>query len=75
MLVSVFLEIPAVVTSFRRNVEAGTIRLVSWLAGATVIYRGPAKSKEIPLLTTAATISSNEINLELDITIRRPIST
>src|SRR6185312_8289376 len=51
-----------------RNVEAGTIRLVSWLHGGTVIYRGPGKSKEIPLLTTGTTISSKVINIDLDIT-------
>src|SRR5438270_4255710 len=60
--------IPMIVASFLRNVEAGTIRLVSWLHGGTVIYRGPGKSKEIPLLTTGTTISSKVINVDLDIT-------
>ena len=60
--------IPTIVASFLRNVEAGTIRLVSWLHGGTVIYRGPGKSKEIPLLTTGTTISSKVINVDLDIT-------
>ncbi|HET9685126.1 MAG TPA: hypothetical protein VFP15_13560 [Gemmatimonadaceae bacterium] len=64
----VLVVIPAIVASFLRNVEAGTIRLVSWLAGGTVIYRGPGKSKEIPLLTTGTTISSKVINVDLDIT-------
>ncbi|MDB4915968.1 MAG: hypothetical protein JWM95_3612 [Gemmatimonadetes bacterium] len=68
VLVSVLVIIPAIVASFLRNVEAGTIRLVSWLAGGTVIYRGPGKSKEIPLLTTGTTISSKVINVDLDIT-------
>ena len=68
VLVAVFLVIPVIVASFLRNVEAGTIRLVSWLAGGTVIYRGPGKSKEIPLLTTGTTISSKVINVDLDIT-------
>src|SRR6185436_520511 len=53
---------------FLRNVEAGTIRLVSWLHGGTVTYRGPGKSKEIPLFTTGTTISSKVINVDLDIT-------
>ncbi len=57
-----------IVASFLRNVDAGTIRLVSWLAGGTVTYRGPGKSKEIPLLTTGTTISSKVINIDLDIT-------
>jgi flotillin len=64
----VLFVIPIIVASFLRNVEAGTIRLVSWLAGGTVIYRGPGKSKEIPLLTTGTTISSKVINVDLDIT-------
>src|SRR6186997_609851 len=64
----VVVVIPLIVSSFLRNVEAGTIRLVSWLHGHTVIYRGPGKSKEIPLLTTGTTISSKAINLDLDIT-------
>src|SRR5471032_368968 len=68
VLVGVLVVIPAIVASFLRNVEAGTIRLVSWLAGGTIIYRGPGKSKEIPLLTTGTTISSKVINIDLDIT-------
>ncbi|HET7458003.1 MAG TPA: hypothetical protein VFJ74_10125 [Gemmatimonadaceae bacterium] len=60
--------VPLIVASFLRNVEAGTIRLVSWLHGGTVIYRGPGKSKEIPLLTTGTTLSSKAINVDLDIT-------
>ena len=64
----VVVVLPMIVASVLRNVEAGTIRLVSWLAGGTVIYRGPGKSKEIPLLTTGTTISSKVINIDLDIT-------
>ena len=68
VLVFVFFVVPLIVASFLRNVEAGEIRLVSWLGGHTVIYRGPGKSKEIPLLTTGTTISSKVINVDLDIT-------
>jgi flotillin len=68
VLFVVLVLIPAIVASFLRNVEAGTIRLVSWLSGGTVIYRGPGKSKEIPLFTTGTTISSKVINVDLDIT-------
>ncbi|HTO72476.1 MAG TPA: hypothetical protein VMJ30_01595 [Gemmatimonadales bacterium] len=64
----VLFVVPLIVASFLRSVEAGNIRLVSWLAGGTVIYRGPGKSKEIPLLTTGTTISSKVINVDLDIT-------
>ncbi|MEO8337168.1 MAG: hypothetical protein ABI664_19480, partial [bacterium] len=68
VLVGVLVIIPAIVASFLRNVDAGTIRLVSWLNGGSVIYRGPGKSKEIPLLTIGTTISSKVINVDLDIT-------
>ena len=68
VVVFILFVIPFIVSSFLRDVEAGTIRLVSWLAGGTVIYRGPGKSKEIPLLTTGTTISSKVINIDLDIT-------
>jgi flotillin len=64
----VLVAIPIIVAKFLRNVEAGEIRLVSWLGGGTIIYRGPGKSKEIPLLTTGTTISSKVINVDLDIT-------
>src|SRR3954466_10081760 len=64
----VVIVVPVIVASFLRNVEAGTIRLVSWLHGGTVTYRGPGKSKEIPLLTTGTTNSSKVINIDLDIT-------
>lgn len=68
VIVFAVLIVPVIVASFLRNVEAGTIRLVSWLHGGTVTYRGPGKSKEFPLLTTATTISSKVINVDLDIT-------
>jgi len=68
VLAAVFVLIPMTVSAFLRNVEAGTIRLVSWLTGRTYIYRGPGKSKEIPLFTTGTTISSKAINVDLDIT-------
>jgi flotillin len=68
VLVVVLIGLPLIVAGFLRNVDAGTIRLVSWLQGGTVIYRGPGKSKEIPLLTTGTTISSKVINVDLDIT-------
>ena len=68
ILAIVFIGIPIIANTFLRNVEAGTIRLVSWLHGGTVTYRGPGKSKEIPLFTTGTTISSKVINVDLDIT-------
>src|SRR6266568_981005 len=60
--------VPLIVSTFLRDVAAGEIRLVSWIHGVTVTYRGPGKSKEIPLLTTGTTLSSKVINVDLDIT-------
>ncbi len=60
--------LPVVVTNFLRNVEAGTIRMVSWWGGRTQTYRGPGKSYEIPLFTSGTTLSSKAINVDLDIT-------
>jgi flotillin len=67
-VVVILIAIPLIVSSFLRNVEAGTIRMVSWLGGVTRIYRGPGKSQEVPLLTTGTTLSSKAINVDLDIT-------
>src|SRR5438309_1172266 len=66
--VAVLVLLPFIVAGFLRDVDAGTIRMVSWLHGSTVVYRGPGKSKEIPLLTTGTTLSSKVINVDLDIT-------
>ena len=60
--------IPLLITPFLRTVDAGCVRMVSWLGGTTRIYRGPGKSYEIPLLTTGTTLSSKAINVDLDIT-------
>jgi len=68
VVLGVLVLTPLIISAFLRDVEAGNIRLVSWLQGRTVIYRGPGKSKEIPLLTTGTTISSKVINIDLDIT-------
>ncbi len=68
ILAAALIVVPTIASAFLRNVEAGTIRLVSWIHGGTVTYRGPGKSKEIPLFTTGTTISSKVINVDLDIT-------
>ena len=52
-VVVILVVIPVIVTSFLRNVDAGSIRMVSWVQGGTNIYRGPGKSLEVPLLTLA----------------------
>lgn len=64
----VLVVVPFIATRFLRDVEKGQIRIVSWLGGRPAIYRGPGKSKEIPLLTTGATIPASAINVDLDIT-------
>lgn len=67
VIVAIFIGLPIIVTSFLRTVEAGTIRLVSFLGGSTRVFRGPGKSWEIPLITTGTTIPSKAINIDLDI--------
>ncbi len=67
-LIVILVAIPLIVSSFLRNVEAGSIRMVSWLNGSTRIYRGPGKSLEVPLFTQGTTLSSKAINVDLDIT-------
>ncbi|MFI5386404.1 MAG: hypothetical protein ACHQ50_09820, partial [Fimbriimonadales bacterium] len=66
-IVGIILAIPILVGRLLRTVEAGTIRLVSFLGGNVKVYRGPGKSWEIPLLTTGTTIPSKAINIDLDI--------
>ncbi len=68
LLFTVFVLIPALVGMFLRNVDAGTIRIVTLWGGRTSIYRGPGKSFEVPLLTNGTTLSSKAINVDLDIT-------
>jgi flotillin len=50
-----------------RDVPSGQIRLVTWFQGRTRIYRGPAKSRELPVLSTGMTIPSMPINSALDL--------
>lgn len=50
-----------------RDVPSGQIRLVTWFHGRTRIYRGPAKSIELPVLSTGTTIPGSPINATLDL--------
>ena len=50
-----------------RDVPPGQIRLVTWFQGRTRVYRGPAKSKEFPVLSTGMTIPSMPINVAVDL--------
>ncbi len=67
VFVFVILFLPILISRLLRTVDAGTIRLVSWVNGGTKIYKGPGKSLEVPLLTTGTTIPSKAINIDLDI--------
>ena len=60
--------LPVIVQLFLRNVDAGTVRIVTLWGGRTSIYRGPGKSVEVPTITNGTTISSKAINVDLDIT-------
>ena len=60
--------VPIIIQMFLRNVDAGSIRIVTLWGGNTHIYRGPGKSVEIPMFTNGTTLSSKAINVDLDIT-------
>ncbi len=68
ILIVLFIIVPTVVSLFLRNVDAGSIRIVTMWGGGSHIYRGPGKAFEIPLLTNGSTLSSKAINVDLDIT-------
>ncbi len=67
-LLAVFATIPLIVNAFLRDVEAGEIRLVSWMGGKLKIYRGPCKSTLIPMLTVSKVIPAQAINIDIEIT-------
>ena len=67
-LVAAFGLLPIIVNAFLRNVEAGEIRLVSWMGGRMSIYRGPCKAMMIPLLTVSRVIPAQAINVDIEIT-------
>lgn len=58
----------AIMSRFLTTVPAGYIRIISWWRGGMRIYKGPGRAIEVPLLTTSASIPSQAINLDLDIT-------
>src|ERR1700722_51111 len=67
-IVIVLASSPLIVSAFLRDVEAGEIRLVSWLNGHLKIYRGPCKSLVVPFLTVCKTIPAQAINVDIEIT-------
>lgn len=68
VVLAVFVLLPLIVGAFLRNVNAGEIRLVSWMGGAPKIYRGPCKATVVPLLTVSSIIPAQAINVDIDIT-------
>lgn len=66
-VVGVVLVVWLVAFAVLRDVPSGQIRLVTWFHGRTRIYRGPGKSKELPLLSTGTTIPGSPINATLDL--------
>jgi len=67
-ILAVVVFTPIIVGSFLRDVEAGEIRLVSWLNGNLKIYRGPCKATVVPLLTVSRVIPAQAINVDIEIT-------
>ncbi|MFL5352044.1 hypothetical protein [Archangium sp.] len=65
---SVVILTPMIVSAFLRDVEAGEIRLVSWLNGKLRIYRGPCKATVIPIFTVSRVIPASAINVDIEIT-------
>jgi flotillin len=53
--------------SLLTTVEAGTIKIVSYMRGALTIFKGPCKAWVFPLFSTSTTIPSKAINIDLDI--------
>jgi flotillin len=66
-VVGVVLLVWLVAFAVLRDVPSGQIRLVTWFDGRTRIYRGPGKSRELPLLSTGTTIPGSPINATLDL--------
>src|SRR5450631_909689 len=67
VVVITFVFVPLLVSRLLRTVDAGTIRIVSWMRRDPKVYKGPGKSWEIPLFTTGTTIPSKAINIDIDV--------
>jgi flotillin len=68
VILALFGLLPLIVSAFLRNVNAGEIRLVSWMGGPPKIFRGPCKAAVVPLLTVSSVIPAQAINVDIDIT-------
>jgi flotillin len=67
VVVFALLVIFGIVSRFLTTVDAGTIRLVTDMAGRSRIFKGPGKALVLPLVQTSTTIPSKAINIDLDI--------
>jgi flotillin len=67
LLVIIVFCVPILMSMILKTVPAGTIRIVSWITGGVKVYKGPGKSKELPLFCTGTTLPSKAINIDLDI--------
>jgi flotillin len=67
-VIGLCLLIAGVVSRVLTTVPHGVIRIVSWQGGRLGIFKGPGKAIEMPVLSTAASIPSQAINIDLDIT-------
>jgi flotillin len=68
VVLGVILLTPVVVNAFLKDVEAGEIRLVSWLNGKLKIFRGPCKAVVVPVFTVSRVIPAQAINVDIEIT-------
>ena len=66
-LIAFFIFAMIIFGSFLTTVEAGTIKIVSYMRGSLSIFKGPCKAWALPLFTTSTTIPSKAINIDLDI--------
>src|SRR5271163_401427 len=67
-VVAILVLTPILVACFLRDVDAGEIRLVSWVNGRLKIYRGPCMSLVVPFFTVSRTIPAQAINVDIEIT-------
>jgi len=57
----------ALISSFLRTVEAGTILIRSGFGGKVEIFKGPCRALVWPVVNTATLLPSKAINIDLDI--------
>lgn len=67
LAVILILVITAIVSSFLKTVEAGTILIRSGFGGKVDIFKGPCRALVWPVYNTATVLPSKAINIDLDI--------